>query len=606
LLTAHADLSPDRKRIEVRFPYSKDGLEAIHYANGSWSPAKRAWYVNLDLTSAERLREAFGAGLSIGRRLRVWGRAERRRLAHLRELARASDADLELVPKVMPTLASLLDNRPYQRADIARMSERYALNANEPGTGKTIEVIGAVAEAGLLDRPVLTLAPVRAIENTWGAELARVEYPHETYAYEDTSQRKGAINWCWTIRDERPFWLVSNPDLLRVKPAKDGQRVVVKDPLSGNPYAANQWTENLLEIEWGAVIIDEFQKFGLTNPRSQFGLAARLLKADLFILVSGTPMGGKFKRLWAALNWLDPETYGSWWRWASQWLIIKDNGFGKVVLDDIQPGRERDFQAAHAHHFLRRTKLADLPGCPPKVFKTIYTPMTKQQERQYRKFEREAEIRISQRRVTGHGILAEWQRLKQFANATCRTVVAGKRVKLLATPDSGKLPYLLDALDEIGVRKSAPEPGARAIVGSMDKSFAKITAAFLQAKGIDADTLTGDTKHSRPLIERFNGSDRKPYVIVMTIQTGGVSLNLEASRGMYALDESWDPDDMEQFFERGDRGTRTTPLVCVTFRTEATIQEYIADVAGGKAINNENAYKFVDALRERAGDPRGH
>jgi SNF2 family DNA or RNA helicase len=91
----------------------------------------------------------------------------------------------------------------------------------------------------------------------------------------------------------------------------------------------------------------------------------------------------------------------------------------------------------------------------------------------------------------------------------------------------------------------------------------------------------------------------------MTVQTGGVSLNLEAAGSVHALDESWDPDDMTQFFERGDRGTRTTPLLCFTYRTKDTIQEYIADVAGGKAINNQNAYQFKDAYRSRAGVPRG-
>jgi hypothetical protein len=609
VIRATARLSADRRRIEVVFPYDREAIRSVKEVPGySWSQSKRVWTVPLDLTTGRRLREEFGPYLTLADDLRRWGKAERVRLAMLRQLSEASHASLRVVPRVLPELDEKLAARPYQSADIARMAAANALNANEPGTGKTIEVIGAAAEAGLLDKPCLTLGPVASIEDTWARELRDCGYPHQIFAAEERQQRKGWINWAWTIHkdDRTPFWLVVNPDIIRVKPAPDGtskHEIVARDPLSGAPYVANQWTDRLLDIEWGLVVIDEFHLFGLTNPRSQFGLAARLLKADRLILSSGTPMGGKYKRLWAALNWLYPDRYGGWWKWASTWLVIKDNGFGKVVKDEIQPGREEEFQRAHAHIFLRRSKLADLPGCPPQVHRVVTCPMTKDQEAQYREFEREAEIRISGTRISGHGILAEWSRLRAFANAACRVTTHGR--KLAATPDSGKLPRLLDVLAEVGIRRSQPEPRARAIVGTMDRSFARITAAFLEEHGIKTGLLVGGVPVA-PITERFRSNDSAPYVIVMTVQKGGVSLNLQEARAAVALDESWNPDDMVQFFDRGDRGSRTTPLLCVTMRTRETIQEYIAEIAGGKEINNKNAYQFLSALRarsSRAGQP---
>jgi hypothetical protein len=608
MVRATASLSDDGKRIEVRFPYDPEAIRALkgsYWDEGvpgaTWSKAKRCWTVPLDLTTGRRLREAFGPYLTISDDLRRWGKRERQRLAMLRQLSEASQASLGVLPRVLPELAEKLSARPYQTADIARMAAANALNANEPGTGKTVEVIGTAAEAGLLNKPCLTLAPVASIEDTWARELRACGYPHQVFASEERHERKGWINYAWMeAKDGRPFWLVVNPDIIRVKPAPDDvspAEVVARDPISGAPYVANQWTDNLLDIDWGLVVIDEFHLFGLTNPRSQFGLAARLLKADRLILASGTPMGGKYKRLWAALNWLYPKQYGSWWKWAMTWLVVKDNGFGKVVKDEIQPGREEEFQRAHAHIFLRRSKLADLPGCPPQVHRVVSCPMTKDQAAQYREFEREAEIRINGQRVSGHGILAEWSRLRAFANARCRVTTTGR--KLVATPDSGKLPRLLDVLAEVGVRKKQPEPGARAIVGTMDRSFARITAAFLEEHGIKTGLLIGGVAVA-PITAAFRSNDPAPYVIVMTVQKGGVSLNLQEARAAVALDESWNPDDMVQFFDRGDRGSRTTPLLCVTMRTRETIQEYIAEVAGGKEINNKNAYQFLSALRARS------
>lgn len=616
MLRATARLSADRRRIEVLFPYSlaaKEDLKKI-VPGARWSPSKGVWTVPLDLTTGARLREWAGAGLYIDPGLRRWGKMERARLAHLRQMSRASDADLRRLPAALPDVAERIASRPYQRADIARMTATNVLNANEPGTGKTIEIIGAVAEAGLLDKPILTIAPVASHVDTWQRELEAAGYPHLIAAAEDLRERKGWINWCWTIwQDSRtPFWLIVNPDLLRVKPLDEDapkHHVATRDPLSGAPYAADQWAEHILDIDWGLVALDEFHLFGLTNPRSQFGLAARLIRAERMILASGTPMGGKYKRLWAALNWLHPDEYGSWWTWAAKWLEIKNNGFGKVVKDSLQPGREEEFRAAHAHHFLQRTKLADLPGCPAKVHRLVTCPMTKSQAAQYREFEREAEIRLRGQRITGHGILAEWTRLRSFANAACtverpkadRRGGTSAKVRLRATPDSGKLPRLLDVLAEVGVRRSQPEPRARALIGTMDKSFARIVYRYLLEAGIEAGLLVGGEEVA-PVAKRFRSKDPTPYVIVMTIQKGGVSLNFQEARAAVALDESWNPDDMTQFFDRGDRGSRTTPLLCVTFRTRDTIQEYIAEVADGKAINNRNAYHFADALRA-AGRP---
>lgn len=609
MFRARIRLSADAKRIEILFDYHpaiKEDLKRT-VPGVRWSPSKRVWTAPLDLTSGARLREWAGAGLAIDPALRRWGRAERRRTATLRRLSQAASADLTLLPSLLPILAERVATRPYQTADIYRMAQGNILNANEPGTGKTVEAIGAVAEAGLINRPVLTLAPVSSIVDTWGRELQAAGYPHWIGAHEGApAVRRGAISYArLEAGDGRPFWLVVNPDFLRVKPVPEDtpkRDVVARDPVSGQPYGApNDAARFLLEIEWGAVMVDEFHLFGLTNPRSQFGLAVRLLKADRLWLLSGTPMGGKFRRLWAILNYLYPDQYGSWWTWAAKWLVITDHGFGKVVKEEIQPGREGEFRDAHEHHFLRRTKLAELPGCPPQVHKTIFCGMTKFQEHQYREFEREAEIRIQGRRVTGHGILAEWTRLRSFANASCRTTGAGK---LVATADSAKLPRLLELLAEIGIRKRQPEVRARAIIGTNDKSFARITARYLQENGIQAGLLVGGVEVA-PIAKRFRDGSAAPYVIVMTVQKGGVSLNFQEARAAIALDESWNPDDTTQFFERGDRGSRTTPLLCITFRTTNTIQQYIAEVSDGKAINNENVYDYQKRMVSKLSPPSG-
>lgn len=318
-----------------------------------------------------------------------------------------------------------------------------------------------------------------------------------------------------------------------------------------------------------------------------------LVEAELKAALSGTPMGGRPRKLWSILNWLEPDEYTSEWRWIGQWLEVDDNGYGKVV-GGIQPGREDAFYEAHARHIVRRLKRDALPGLPPKVEVIVKCKMSKEQKKQYLKFEADAEIRIDEERLSAQNVLAEYTRLKQFANAKQEL----RDGEPWPTQDSGKLEQLLEKLDEEGIRKDDPEPFARAIVGSYSSRMVEVTTAYLEKHGIEVGVITGDVKDTKPIIKRFKDmKNETPYVIVMTIQTGGVSLNLEEAGSMHALDESWNPDDEEQYFDRGDRGSRTTPLRCYVYRTKDTIQEYISEVSAGKKITNRNVLDLRRKMR---------
>src|SRR5207237_1030534 len=116
-----------------------------------------------DIDNARKLRELFGDDLQMGNAVRAWAREEVRLERNLKSLTIADDAELERVPKVAPIIARIIDGkpipelklskknplskkrkpRPYQRADIAMMAQANVINANQPGTGKTLEWLGA-------------------------------------------------------------------------------------------------------------------------------------------------------------------------------------------------------------------------------------------------------------------------------------------------------------------------------------------------------------------------------------------------------------------------------------------------------------------------------
>lgn len=650
-----AELNEVGDRIDVYFKYDPEAVAAIKRVPGArFVPKEKGgplWRLPLDLVSGERLREEFGVGLQLGDGLRQWGRYERRKERNLASLTNAADAELHLVPEKADRVARAIAGlpipeldlppgpdgkphplmrerppRPYQRADIAMMAQTNVLNANQMGTGKTLEWLGAIVEADLFNPGSIHLvcAPVRSLENVWLEEIDRFLPDALVFTSEELSEREAEVKEALDYHDHEepnhpPIFICVNPDFIRVKKIPEPpQEFYVEDYADwedqwGNvevcyrDHKGQQYTyrsplqRRLLKTEFQTFNIDEFHKAGLGNPTSLFRISCGLVKAQKRCAMSGTPMGGKPIRLFPILQWLEPQSYTSKWRWAEQWLVIDDNGFGKDILG-IQPGREDQFYAAHAKHMVRRLKREALPGLPSKTIIDVYCSMTKKQRGQYDKFYRDAEIRIEGERLSATNVLAEYARLKQFANAYCTLETRTKRngekeLVVMPTEESGKLQDLLEKLDQEGIRKTDPEPRARAIVGSESKRMVDMVVGFLRKNKIKCDALTGETKDSRSILQKFRSNDDDPYVIVMTTTTGGVSLNLEEAGSVHILDETWNPDDQEQLEDRGDRGSRTESLRVYYYRTKDSIQEYIARVTDGKAVTNKNILDIRRLMR---------
>jgi SNF2 family DNA or RNA helicase len=604
-LTAYCELNEDGKTIAVFFPYSEAAVEAIRAVPGRRfrDKPRKHWTIPADLTSANRLREEFGTGLRLGDRVRAWGREQVQLQRNLGTLTTADDAQLDNLPE---SAAQWL--RPYQRADVKMMSLTNVLNANQPGVGKTVEVIYAVQEAQIKG-PHLVIAPLTLHKDPWMEELQKHAPGARVLVGSSPEERRGAMNYTWMEwKDGKAddIWLIINPDAVRAKKVNQGadipQDTRIGGPLpilsrdhKGNAYVPKDdgASPQLFEIQWGSVTLDEFHKHGLGEDRNTLyarAVAALGRNAKRRFALSGTPMGGKPIRLWGCLHYIEPDLYTSKWRWAEQWLMNKD-GTGPVQagagtgIGDIIPGREEAFYKAHAKHMVRRTRKDALPGLPDKVIIDVHTPMTKSQRKLYTEFAEAAEAAVEGGRITGEGILAEFARLKQLANARCE-VVDGD---VVPTKDSGKLEVLLERLDEFGLRTDNPERGARAIVASESKRFVEVVADYLEGEGLSVRRLTGAVtgKARDAVIDWYKEEADEARILVMTTQTGGVGLNLGMTGSIHILDETWNPDDQEQLEDRGMRN-RTTPLMCLYYRTEDSIQQYIAEVAAGKRINNKN------------------
>lgn len=598
-LRAFAELNPAGTRIEVHFRYSPEAVEAVRAVpgrkfHGDANP--KFWSVPLDLDSGRRLREEFGDGLQLGDALKAWGREEVRRQRQLHSLTTADDAELE---RVRAEQVAWL--RPYQRADVKMMATTNVLNANQPGVGKTVEVIYAVEERG--ERGLhLVLAPITLHKDPWMDELA-IHAPHaRVYAGETPAQRKVAMAEALADHAANPgddIWLILNPDMIRCqrREPEPGESILSRDH-KGNAYVAKPEVAALFQTDYQTVTLDEFHKYGLGEDRNTlFARAAAALaeRSTRRYALSGTPMGGKAIRLWGVLYFIEPQAFGSKWRWAEKWLQIEDDGYGKKI-GGLIPGREKEFNAAHAKFMVRRNRADALPGLPPKVVIDVMCPMTKTQRKAYDEFAKGAEVALEGGRVSADGILAEFARLKQFANAKCEV----RDGDVVPTMDSGKLLILLDRLDTHGIGKDG-DPAARGIVASESARFVRLLEEYLAGQGIAVRRLDGSVTGAKrtAVIDWYKDlTAEEPRVLVMTTQTGGVGLNLGMTSVICIMDETWSPDDQEQLEDRGMRN-RTTPLNVLYFRTEESIQEYIWETTRFKARANVSVLDLRAAIKDR-------
>lgn len=546
-------------RLKVAFPYDVRAIDAIKTISGRrFVPEHKGgpyWEIPANIRFARRLRDIFGESLRLTDAAASWGETQISREVDLRSLGGAADADLKILPTELPALADFISARTYQRADIAFAARANVINANQPGLGKTVETIGAITEAGLLNGAHLVVAPVTSLITVWQYEWTRWVDDIEVVVAQGGDRIEKLV---YAMTSQDAIVLITGFDTVR------------------------RHLDYLSNVKWTTITIDEFHKAGLSNSQAKFAQEAFKLRAKRKFVLSGTPVGGKPVKLWSALHFIEPELYSSKWNWVREWLIASRNGWGGYDVGGIKPGAEDAFWNHLAPHLIRRTKDEVAPDLPPKSYVDVWCELSKRQGIQYAKFARDAEIRIEEQQLTATSILAEYTRLKQFANARCTLIPnpnPEERPKLIPTFDSPKLEAMLERLEERGISGDDPEGDQQVVISSQFYEMALCAHKFLESKGIPSIMLTGRTKpKDRDAIVQMFQRGEGPRVVILTTTAGGVSITLDRADSVHILDETWVPDDQEQLEDRIHRISRIHNVTVYKYRSRGTIEEYIMNV----------------------------
>ena len=583
--------------------YRKGDTIEVHFAGDDWVvkqaakqvqggrkvPGAQAWRYPLAVDTCGQMRQAWGAGLKVHHELSAWYREAVQEHRAQAARTKARDGKLTVLPQRYPAFYEWL--KPDQRVAAEWIANAYrngGLLADEGGVGKTAAVV-----AGLLERdqdgPILIVCPKVSVKAVWGKEF-RDHSDIPCYLARGTRAKREKAIAAFQADTSRRKALVVVAEMLRVKGYKNEQKRLV---VTGSEYP------ELFGIEWSTIIVDEGHKLlgSLDVVKGNLageGLTRLQYTEDTFRLcATATPWGkgGKVEALFGTLHWLWPDEHPSKWQWVNRFFEVHDDkvfirgggGATKTVkrIGGLKAGTtEQALYDSLGPRVLRRT-MAEVSPAHAGLKNWIQVPceMEGAQERLYKAFVENAEVKVEGGILSTTGTLDFFTRCRQLANGVVR--MEGRSVKF--TGESNKIDRLVEHLRSVGVLDGQSD--TKVVVASQYNEFLDVVKARLTKERCAYLELTGATSEARRehAMDTFQGPGG-PQVFLLNAKAGGVSITLDAADEMHVLDQMYPPEANEQLFWRIFRRGRIHQVFYYLYESEGTIDEQVSvNVAEGTA-----------------------
>jgi superfamily II DNA or RNA helicase len=336
--------------------------------------------------------------------------------------------------------------------------------------------------------------------------------------------------------------------------------------------------ETLAKRTFDYVILDEAQ--AIKNADARTSKAAKQLKAEHRLALTGTPIENHLGELWSLMEFLNAGATSRF-----------EGLAGRGDPDDLAMVRR-----AVQPFILRRTKREVAKELPERIEQTLPCEMTEDQEKHYNQLL--AKIRsdlLDQVERIGIGkarmaILEGLLRLRQIA---CHPVLVDRN---RFDSGSGKMEALLPMLEE------SHEEGRKTLVFSQFTSFLALVRAELDDRKIPYEYLDGSTTDRAERVRHF-ADDENCSVFLLSLKAGGVGLNLQAAERVVLLDPWWNPAVEAQAIDRAHRIGQHRTVHALRFVSVGTVEERVLEMQARKrtladAILGEDAGPLGSLTRE--------
>ncbi len=441
------------------------------------------------------------------------------------------DAAAKSQPRVPARFKNVL--RPYQVEGFRWMSRLAAWGAgaclaDEMGLGKTVQTLALLVSRSK-EGPALVVAPTSVGPN-WLAEAQRFAPSLNAILH------RGAGRAATLAKLGPGDLLITSYDVL----ARDA--------------------EALRAITFTTLVVDEAQ--AIKNGDTTRARAARSLRADFRLALTGTPVENRLSELFSLVEFLEPGLLGTEGEFRARYVV--------PIEREGDASRSAALARVVRPFLLRRKKSDVLKELPARTEVTRAVEPSPAERTRY-----EAARLLALAAMSGADedarfrMLAELMRLRRLA---CHPRLDDPRSK---TPSS-KLEAFLDLVSELR------EGGHRALVFSQFTGHLALVEEALRAREVPYLYLDGKTPlpERTKRVARFQAGEGDLFLI--SLKAGGTGLNLTAADTVIHLDPWWNPAVEDQASDRAHRIGQTRPVTVIRLVAQGTIEEAVMALHASK------------------------
>ena len=503
-----------RKRLPTR-------VKSLFLPNGTlsdvWTPED----------AYEVLTSATGTALRMSHLIPLW--LERRRNASERIRLRR-DYEQAIVKGLEQPQVTLMPLYPYQRDGMLHLAfTGRALLADEMGLGKTIQAIAAAALLHKMGkaRRVLVITPA-SLKTEWEEQIRKFTTLDYQIIYGGRSQRNKHYHHA------APFFTLMNYEQVR------------SDVLDINERLAPD-----------IVVLDEAQR--IKNWASNTARSIKLLRSPYAFVLTGTPLENRIDELYSLVDFLDPEVFGSLFRFNRDFYILDENG---------RPEGYRNLRQLHERVrplMLRRRKDEVEDELPDRTDENRFVPMTEEQAAAYEE---------PQSVVARLAAIAKRRPLRKQEHERLMMNLAKMRMICdsvhILNPEMRACPKL-DELRSI-LEDCLVEPGVKVVLFSEWVRMLDLVRELLKDMGIAHALHTGQISQKRRRAEIMAFKQNADCRVLLCTESGGAGLNLQNASVVINCDLPWNPAKLEQRIARAWRKHQTRPVTVINLITEGSIE----------------------------------
>jgi SNF2 family DNA or RNA helicase len=424
--------------------------------------------------------------------------------------------------------------------------------ADDMGLGKTIQAIGFLDILRLQNSPFfhMIVVPTSLIYN-WTSEIKRFAPLLEFEIFESKLKNDYDIRW-----------KTSPPKVI----------IITYGLLAENSDFLNQFT-------WNSAIFDEAQN--LKNITAQRSSAARSLNSKSSFCITGTPMENHYGEFYSLIDLCVPGSLGEYKDFMRTFAI---DGVPSTKLNE----EIKFLRTKTSPLVLRRMKADMLEQLPEKTESSILIPFEKQQKEIYRNIAISWNDKIKSvidedaQSNTQLQMLTALLRLRQI----CSFPAMVEKIKYTKTPP--KFELLFEAVAEIY------EKGESVLIFTNFVTTLTEIEKHFRSLEYKTHTIYGamTAKKRQTELKDFQESSQAS-ILIMTLKTGGVGLNLTKASYVFHVEPWWNPASENQATDRAHRMGQNKSVQVYRYLMKDSVEEKIQELKSIKGQAFDALFKEV-------------